>query len=101
MMEIILGIAVVGLLAYFAYKMLVKHETPLEAMTEIKDEIVHEAKHIEEVVEHQIDETLHSLEDDRAAKAKAAAEEQKRYEALWSSGRDKGKKDDPGLPKDN
>ena len=41
MIEIMLGIAAIGFLGYVAYKMIMKHETPLEAMTEIKDEIVY------------------------------------------------------------
>mgnify|MGYP006273004279 CR=1 FL=1 len=95
MLEIILAIGILGFLGYFAFKIFIKHETPLEAMTEIKDEIVHEAKHIEEVVEHQIDDTLHSLEDNMAAKTKAAEEEKKRYDALWNSGGNKGTKSEP------
>ena len=92
MLEITIAIVLIGFLGYFAFKIFIKHETPLEAMTEIKDEIVHEAKHIEEVVEHQIDETLHSLEDNMAAKTQAAEEEKKRYDALWNSGGNNGKK---------
>ena len=76
MIEIILGIAALGLLGYVGYKMIVKHETPLEAITEIKDEIVYEAKHIEVVVEHKIEDALHSLEDQVSARAKAAEQEQ-------------------------
>ena len=76
MIEIISGIAAVGFLGYVAYKMFVKHETPLEAVTEIKDEIVYEAKHIEVVVEHKIEDALHSLEDQVSARAKAAEKEQ-------------------------
>jgi len=92
MIEIILVIGAIALLGYLAYKIFVKHETPAEAMTEIKDEIFHEAKHLEEIVEHKIDETLHSLEDNIAAKAKAAEEEKRKHDALWNSGRDKEKK---------
>ena len=76
MIEIILGIAAVGLLGYVGYKMIIKHETPLEAITEIKDEIVYEAKHIEVVVEHKIEDALHALEDQVSARAKAAEQEQ-------------------------
>ena len=74
MIEIILGIAAVGLLGYVGYKMIIKHETPLEAITEIKDEIVYEAKHLEVVVEHKIEDALHSLEDQVSARAKAAGD---------------------------
>ena len=76
MIEIILGIVVAGFLGYFVYKMVVKHETPLEAMTEIKDEIAYEAKHIEVIVEHKIEDALHSIEDQVSARAKAAEKEQ-------------------------
>jgi len=76
MIEIILGITAVGFLGYFLYKMVVKHETPLEAITEIKDEIAYEAKHIEVIVEHKIEDALHSIEDQVAARAKSAEKEQ-------------------------
>jgi hypothetical protein len=56
--------------------MVVKHETPLEAMTEIKDEIAYEAKHLEVVVEHKIEDALHSLEEQVAARARAAEKEE-------------------------
>ena len=75
MLEIILGTTVVGLLGYVAYKIFVKHETPLEAITEIKDEIVYEAKHIEVAVEHKIEDALHSLEEQVSARAKVAEQE--------------------------
>jgi len=75
MIEIILGIAAVGLLGYVGYKMIIKHETPLEAITEIKDEIVYEAKHLEVVVEHKIEDALHSLEEQVSARAKVAEQE--------------------------
>ena len=75
MLEIILGTTVVGLLGYVAYKIFVKHETPLEAITEIKDEIVYEAKHIEVAVEHKIEDALHSLEEQVSARAKIAEQE--------------------------
>jgi hypothetical protein len=76
MVEIILGTFAAAFLGYFVYKMVVKHETPLEAITEIKDEIAYEAKHIEVVVEHKIEDALHSLEDQVSARAKAAEKEQ-------------------------
>jgi len=75
MLEIIIGIGILGVLGYFGYKVIVKHETPLEAITEMKDEIVHEAKHLEEVVEHKVDDVLHSFEDQVAARAQAAEKE--------------------------
>ena len=76
MLEIILGIAAAGLLGYVAYKVFVKHETPLEAITEIKDEIVYEAKHIEVAVEHKLEDALHSLEEQVSARAKVAEKEE-------------------------
>lgn len=81
MMTIIVGLAALGLLGYVAYKIFVKHETPLEAVTEIKNEVIDEVKHLEEVIEHQVDETLTSLEKDVPARAKAI-EEEKRKQAL-------------------
>ena len=76
MLEIASGIIAVGLVGYVAYKIFVKHETPLEAITEIKDEIVYEAKHIEVAVEHKIEDALHSLEDQVAARARVAEQEE-------------------------
>jgi len=76
MLEIIIGIAAVGLLGYVAYKVVVKHETPLEAITEIKDEIVYEAKHLEVAVEHKLEDALHSLEEQVSARAKVAEKEE-------------------------
>ena len=81
MIEVIVGLAALGLLGYIAYKMIVKHETPLEAVNEIKNEVVHEVKHLEEIIEHQVDETLTSLENDVPARAKAI-EDEKRKQAL-------------------
>ena len=77
MIEVILGIAALALLGYFAFKIFVKHETPLEAITEIKDEIAYEAKHLEVTVEHKLEDTLHSLEEKVAARARTAEAEEK------------------------
>lgn len=76
MIEVILGIVGLGFLGYVLYKIVVKHETPLEAVTEIKDEIVYEAKHIEVAVEHKIEDALHSLEDQVSARARVAEQEE-------------------------
>ena len=95
MIEIMLGIVVVGLLGYFVYKMVVKHETPLEAMTEIKDEIVYEAKHIEVVVEHKIEDALHSLEDQVSARARVAEQEELILAAKFKHDEQTAKKEKP------
>jgi hypothetical protein len=83
MLEIVLGMIGLGLLGYFAFKIVVKHETPREAFTEIKDEIAYEAKHIEVVVEHKLEDVLHSLEDQVAARAKTVEKEQMILAAKW------------------
>jgi hypothetical protein len=93
MIGIILGIVVAGFLGYFVYKMVVKHETPLEAMTEIKDEIAYEAKHIEVVVEHKIEDALHSLEDQVSARAKVAEQEELILAAKFKHDEQTAKKD--------
>ena len=93
MIEIILGIAAVGLLGYVGYKMIIKHETPLEAITEIKDEIVYEAKHLEVVVEHKIEDALHSLEDQVSARARVAEQEELILAAKFKHDEQAAKKD--------
>jgi hypothetical protein len=93
MVEIILGTFAAAFLGYFVYKMVVKHETPLEAITEIKDEIAYEAKHIEVVVEHKIEDALHSLEDQVSARAKVAEQEELILAAKFKHDEQTAKKD--------
>ena len=93
MVEIILGIMAVGFLGYVVYKMVVKHETPLEAITEIKDEIAYEAKHIEVAVEHKIEDALHSLEDQVSARARVAEKEELVLAAKFKHDEQVAKKD--------
>ena len=95
MLEIILGIAALGLVGYASYKVFVKHETPLEAITEIKDEIAYEAKHIEVVVEHKIEDALHSLEEQVSARAKVAEKEELILAAKFKHDENDAKKNKP------
>ena len=70
MESVVVSIAVLAIVGYGLYKIFVKKETPAEAAVEIKDEVVAEAKKIEEVVAPVVEATVVKVEDVAVAKYK-------------------------------